>query len=48
MDPKGYDILKIETKINVLEKELSVLFQDFKKQQMGMNALSEKQQYNKI
>ena len=30
MEPKGYELLKIETKITVLEKELSVLFEDFK------------------
>jgi len=31
MEPKGYELLKIETKITVLEKELSALFADFKK-----------------
>ena len=31
MEPKGYELLKIETKITVLEKELSALFIDFKK-----------------
>ena len=31
MEPKGYELLKIETKIDVLEKELSALFADFKK-----------------
>ena len=31
MEPKGYELLKIETKINTLEKELSALFADFKK-----------------
>jgi len=31
MEPKGYELLKIETKITVLEKELSALFEDFKK-----------------
>tara|TARA_B100001750_G_scaffold5079_1_gene4073 strand:+ start:72 stop:221 length:150 start_codon:yes stop_codon:yes gene_type:complete len=30
MEPKGYEILKIETKINALEKELSYLFEGFK------------------
>jgi len=31
MEPKGYELLKIETKITALEKELSALFEDFKK-----------------
>ena len=31
MEPKGYELLKIETKIDTLEKELSALFADFKK-----------------
>ena len=31
MEPKGYELLKIETKISSLEKELSSLFADFKK-----------------
>ena len=31
MEPKGYELLKIETKIDVLEKKLSALFADFKK-----------------
>ena len=31
MEPKGYELLKIETKIDGLEKELSALFADFKK-----------------
>ena len=30
MEPKGYELLKIETKIDALEKELSVLFDDFR------------------
>jgi len=29
MEPKGYELLKIEAKITVLEKELSALFEDF-------------------
>ena len=35
MEPKGYELLKIETKIDVLEKELSALFADFKKYESG-------------
>ena len=30
MEPKGYELLKIETKIDGLEKELSILFDDFR------------------
>ena len=30
MEPSGYELLKIETKIDGLEKELSVLFDDFR------------------
>ena len=30
MEPKGYELLKIETKIDVLEKELSCLFEKFR------------------
>ena len=31
MEPKGYELLKIETKISVLEKELAVLFEELRK-----------------
>ena len=31
MEPKGYELLKIETEINRLEKELSTHFEDLKK-----------------
>ena len=37
MEPKGYELLKIETKINGLEKELSALFTDFKKYELEKN-----------
>jgi len=30
MEPSGYELLKIETKIDGLEKELSILFDDFR------------------
>jgi len=30
MEPSGYELLKIETEIDGLEKELSVLFDDFR------------------
>jgi len=31
MEPTGYELLKIETKIDGLEKELSILFDDFRR-----------------
>ena len=31
MEPKGYELLKKETEINLLEKELTSMFEDFKK-----------------
>ena len=37
MEPKGYELLKIEIKINGLEKELSALFTDFKKYELEKN-----------
>ena len=30
MEPSGYELLKIETEIDSLEKELSILFDDFR------------------
>jgi len=38
MEPKGYELLKIETKITALEKELSALFEDFKKHETKKDA----------
>ena len=35
MEPKGYELLKIETKINVLEKELAVLFEELRKYEIN-------------
>ena len=29
--PKGYELLKIETKINILERDLSTISEEFKK-----------------
>ncbi len=40
MEPKGYELLKIETKITMLEKELSALFEDLKKYEMDENSMS--------
>ena len=48
MEPKGYQLLKIETKINTLEKELAVLFEDFKKHETIDDTLSENLTYKKL
>ena len=42
MEPKGYELLKIETKISALEKELTVLFEDLRKYETDDDS---KQQY---
>ena len=47
MEPKGYELLKIEAKITVLEKELSALFEDFKKYE-SENATIENSAYQKL
>ena len=48
MEPKGYELLKIETKINVLEKELSALFADFKKCESEKNIANKNIEYQKL
>ena len=48
MEPKGYELLKIETKINVLEKELSILFEDLKKYETNDDSMSENPTYKKL
>jgi len=48
MEPKGYELLKIEAKITVLEKELSVLFEDFKKYESKKDATMENPVYQKL
>ena len=48
MEPKGYDLLKIETKINELEKELSSLFIDFKKYESKKETIIENEAYQKL
>ena len=48
MEPKGYELLKIETKITMLEKELSVLFEDLKKYEMDDNSMSETPTYIRL
>ena len=41
MEPKGYELLKIETKINMLEKELSILSENLKKYEIDKDSMSE-------
>ena len=48
MEPKGYELLKIETKIDALEKELSTLFRDFKKYDSKKEAIIENDAYKKL
>jgi hypothetical protein len=48
MEPKGYELLKIETKINALEKELSALFADFKKYESKKETVIENEVYQKL
>ena len=47
MEPKGYELLKVETKINALEKELAVLFEDLKKYETD-GSMSENPTYKKL
>ena len=48
MDTKGYELLKIETKIDRLEKELSALFMDFKKYESNTYTEIENPAYQKL
>jgi len=48
MEPKGYELLKIETKIDILEKELSALFADFKKYESKKGMAIENHTYQKL
>ena len=49
MEPKGYELLKIETKIVGLEKELSALFVDFKNtSQSQKQIVAENEVYQKL
>ena len=47
MEPRGYELLKIETKIDNLEKELSILFDDFRLT-ANKHAQDEKLRYDKL
>ena len=48
MEPKGYELLKIETKISVLEKKLAVLFEDLRKYEIDDDSMSENPIYKKL
>ena len=48
MEPKGYELLKIETKIDGLEKELSDHFTDFKKYESKKDTTMENSTYQKL
>ena len=48
MEPKGYELLKIETKIDALEKELSSIFTEFKKIESKKEAITENEAYQKL
>ena len=48
MEPKGYELLKIETKISVLEKELAVLFEDLRKYETNDDSMVENPTYKKL
>ncbi|KFM20783.1 hypothetical protein AAA799D07_00239 [Marine Group I thaumarchaeote SCGC AAA799-D07] len=41
MEPIGYELLKIETEISVLEKELTAIFEDYKKLEKNNDVVSE-------
>ena len=48
MEPKGYELLKIETKIGRLEKELSIHFENLKKHEIDGDSVSENPIYKKL
>tara|TARA_Y100000310_G_scaffold192844_1_gene192749 strand:+ start:294 stop:515 length:222 start_codon:yes stop_codon:yes gene_type:complete len=48
MEPKGYELLKIETEIGRLEKELSIHFEDLKKYEIDEGSISENSVYKKL
>ena len=48
MEPKGYELLKIETKIKMLEKELSIHFEGLKKDEIDEYSPSENSIYKKL
>jgi hypothetical protein len=48
MEPEGYELLKIETKITVLEKELALLSEDFKNIEMRDMRIFEDESFKKL
>ena len=48
MEPNGYELLKMETKIGGLEKELSAIFADFKKFESKKEVIIENNAYKKL
>ena len=48
MEPIGYELLKIETEISVLEKELTAIFDDCKKYEKDNRITSEDIHYKKL
>jgi len=48
MEPKGYELLKIETKIAKLEKELTILSEDLRKYEIDNNSVSEHPMYKRL
>ena len=47
MEPSGYELLKIETETDSLEKELSIIFDDFRLT-VNKHAEDEKLRYDKL
>ena len=48
MEPEGYELLKTETKIRVLEKELTTLFDDFKNIELKDGRVFEDERFKKL
>ena len=48
MEPKGYELLKKETEINLLEKELTSMFEDFKKNETKDESVFENTAFKKL
>ena len=48
MEPEGYELLKIETKIRVLEKELTILFENFKNIELKDRRIFEDERFKKL
>ena len=48
MEPEGYELLKTETKIRMLEKELTTLFEDFKNIELKDRRIFEDERFKKL